>query len=207
MEDARAVDTAFGLGEGGASLVRPDGYIAWRAIEFPEDPRDTLHRAFAQVSFKYAGAERGVMRPRYLTIDRNSGRLARTISRSFSMLSRWRAPFPVRFRNATSRTLEPDESVLRRRLRQAPVVVFRIDRDIDAVRPVLQSREDIAGLGEPWRLGVFDEGDVVRCIGEQPLVVRQQSGAGRGLGSHDLDLPVQELALGDEPERQARQPA
>src|SRR6187397_1445958 len=42
------------------------------------------------------------------------------------------------------RTFEPDENVLRRGLRQAPVIVIRIHRDIDAVRPVLQSREDIA---------------------------------------------------------------
>ena len=60
-----------------------------------------------------------------------------------------------------------------------------------------------------WRghLGLFDERDVIRCIAEQPLVVRQQSGAGRGSGSHDLDLLVQELAPGDEPERQGASPA
>lgn len=76
------------------------------------------------------------------------------------------------------RTLEPDQNVLRRRLRQAPVIVIRVHCDIDTVRPVLQGREDIAGFGQPRRLSLFDEGDVIDGIAEQPLVVRQQSPAG-----------------------------
>ena len=34
--------TALGLGPGGAALVRPDGYIAWRSIDWPADPASAL---------------------------------------------------------------------------------------------------------------------------------------------------------------------
>ncbi|GAB2871047.1 FAD-dependent oxidoreductase [Lentzea nigeriaca] len=37
---------AFGLSEKGASLVRPDGYIAWRSVDLPDDPAGTLQDAF-----------------------------------------------------------------------------------------------------------------------------------------------------------------
>ncbi|MEV6242571.1 FAD-dependent oxidoreductase [Lentzea sp. NPDC051838] len=37
---------AFGLSEKGASLVRPDGYIAWRSTDLPDDPASTLEEAF-----------------------------------------------------------------------------------------------------------------------------------------------------------------
>jgi 2-polyprenyl-6-methoxyphenol hydroxylase-like FAD-dependent oxidoreductase len=36
---------AFGLAPGGAALVRPDGYIAWRAATLPVDPAAALARA------------------------------------------------------------------------------------------------------------------------------------------------------------------
>jgi 2-polyprenyl-6-methoxyphenol hydroxylase-like FAD-dependent oxidoreductase len=36
---------AFGLGPSGASLVRPDGYVAWRAYDLPPDPLTTLSNA------------------------------------------------------------------------------------------------------------------------------------------------------------------
>jgi putative polyketide hydroxylase len=42
--------TALGLQPGGASLVRPDGYIAWRSIDWPADPADALTGALAEVS-------------------------------------------------------------------------------------------------------------------------------------------------------------
>ncbi|MEU3011921.1 FAD-dependent monooxygenase [Nocardia asteroides] len=42
-------DTAYGLSGTGASLVRPDGYIAWRAVAVPEDPATALTQALAQV--------------------------------------------------------------------------------------------------------------------------------------------------------------
>ncbi|WP_437335470.1 FAD-dependent monooxygenase [Sorangium sp. So ce394] len=40
----------FGIGAGGASLVRPDGYVAWRSVDLPADPRGALADALAQVS-------------------------------------------------------------------------------------------------------------------------------------------------------------
>jgi hypothetical protein len=36
------LQSAFGVGPLGASLVRPDGHIAWRARELPDDPAATL---------------------------------------------------------------------------------------------------------------------------------------------------------------------
>jgi putative polyketide hydroxylase len=36
---------AFGIGSAGASLVRPDGYLAWRTTELPADPVATLTEA------------------------------------------------------------------------------------------------------------------------------------------------------------------
>nr|WP_272209738.1 hypothetical protein [Marinicella sp. W31]MDC2875564.1 hypothetical protein [Marinicella sp. W31] len=33
-----AFTRAFGIGPSGASLIRPDGYIAWRAFAMPKDP-------------------------------------------------------------------------------------------------------------------------------------------------------------------------
>lgn len=41
--------TAYGIGPSGASLVRPDGYVAWRQAAFSEDARERLHDAVAQV--------------------------------------------------------------------------------------------------------------------------------------------------------------
>ncbi len=40
----------FGLSAKGASLVRPDGYIAWRAPELPDDPAEALKAAFSRSS-------------------------------------------------------------------------------------------------------------------------------------------------------------
>ncbi len=37
--------TSFGLGSAGASLVRPDGYVAWRSIELPANPTQELTEA------------------------------------------------------------------------------------------------------------------------------------------------------------------
>jgi putative polyketide hydroxylase len=36
----------FGLSAKGASLVRPDGYIAWRSVDLPDDPAGALETAF-----------------------------------------------------------------------------------------------------------------------------------------------------------------
>jgi putative polyketide hydroxylase len=41
---------AFGIGPAGASLIRPDGYVAWRAADLPPDPVDALAAALAAVS-------------------------------------------------------------------------------------------------------------------------------------------------------------
>ena len=49
-EDPEAFRTAFGLGTGGASLVRPDGYVAWRSSELPKDPAGALTQALGQVA-------------------------------------------------------------------------------------------------------------------------------------------------------------
>jgi len=40
----------FGLSDKGASLVRPDGYIAWRSTELPDDPAGALRAAFRSTS-------------------------------------------------------------------------------------------------------------------------------------------------------------
>jgi putative polyketide hydroxylase len=41
---------AFGIGPAGASLIRPDGYVAWRSTELPADPAATLADALAHVA-------------------------------------------------------------------------------------------------------------------------------------------------------------
>ncbi|SHG44049.1 aklavinone 12-hydroxylase RdmE [Streptoalloteichus hindustanus] len=40
---------AYGIGEAGASLVRPDGVVAWRSAVGTPDPTTTLHRVLCQV--------------------------------------------------------------------------------------------------------------------------------------------------------------
>jgi len=50
--------TAYGLQPGGATLVRPDGYIAWRAVTAPADPAQALTTALAEVSAAPARAAR-----------------------------------------------------------------------------------------------------------------------------------------------------
>jgi putative polyketide hydroxylase len=40
----------FGLTAKGASLVRPDGYVAWRSTDLPDDPAGALKAAFSSVS-------------------------------------------------------------------------------------------------------------------------------------------------------------
>ena len=49
--DAQAFGHAFGIGSSGASLVRPDGYIAWRVKEFPAEPEEALAQALHTVAF------------------------------------------------------------------------------------------------------------------------------------------------------------
>jgi putative polyketide hydroxylase len=45
-----AYRTQLGLQLGGAALIRPDGYIAWRSPDWPADPAGALTVALAQVS-------------------------------------------------------------------------------------------------------------------------------------------------------------
>lgn len=49
-DDPEAFRTAFGLGATGASLVRPDGYVAWRSTEMPKDPAGALTDSLGRVA-------------------------------------------------------------------------------------------------------------------------------------------------------------
>jgi putative polyketide hydroxylase len=49
--DPEGLRSAFGLEAGGASLVRPDGYVAWRSGHLPSDPLSAVAGALEQVSF------------------------------------------------------------------------------------------------------------------------------------------------------------
>ena len=46
---AEPFSTAYGIGPSGASLVRPDGYVAWRATTHTADAADRLTAALRQV--------------------------------------------------------------------------------------------------------------------------------------------------------------
>jgi hypothetical protein len=48
--DGSAFQSAFGVGPQGASLVRPDGHIAYRSTDLPADPAATLVDALRQVA-------------------------------------------------------------------------------------------------------------------------------------------------------------
>lgn len=50
LGSSNAFCEAFGIGSRGASLIRPDGYIAWRSIDMPANPVDALADVLAQVS-------------------------------------------------------------------------------------------------------------------------------------------------------------
>ncbi|MEI9951718.1 MAG: FAD-dependent oxidoreductase [Pseudomonadota bacterium] len=50
LTSREAVREAFGIGVGGASLIRPDGYIAWRSAELAAPPDDALLAALVAVS-------------------------------------------------------------------------------------------------------------------------------------------------------------
>ena len=54
--DVAGLRDAFGLGEHGASLIRPDGYVAWRSLDLPADPTAALRQALGTVSFATRGA-------------------------------------------------------------------------------------------------------------------------------------------------------
>jgi putative polyketide hydroxylase len=46
----REFRSAFGIGPEGASLIRPDGYVAWRSTELPADPAAAFADALARVA-------------------------------------------------------------------------------------------------------------------------------------------------------------
>jgi len=54
LRDLQVFSRAFGLSPGGASLIRPDGYVAWRSVELAHDPAGALTEALAQVSWAAA---------------------------------------------------------------------------------------------------------------------------------------------------------
>jgi putative polyketide hydroxylase len=49
---------AFGIGPAGASLIRPDGFVAWRATDMPPDPGGALAAPLAAVAFARADMPR-----------------------------------------------------------------------------------------------------------------------------------------------------
>ena len=49
IADAGAFGDAFGVSESGAVLVRPDGFVAWRAPSLPDDATDALARVLHTV--------------------------------------------------------------------------------------------------------------------------------------------------------------
>jgi 2-polyprenyl-6-methoxyphenol hydroxylase-like FAD-dependent oxidoreductase len=59
-DDKDQLQTAMGLGTGGASLIRPDGYVAWRTREWPAEAQPAFERALAQASC----SRRGLLRER-----------------------------------------------------------------------------------------------------------------------------------------------
>ncbi len=48
--DTPAFLDAFGIGPTGASLIRPDGYVAWRSTAAPANPASNLAEALRRVS-------------------------------------------------------------------------------------------------------------------------------------------------------------
>lgn len=58
LDDPEAFRQAYGLAAAGASLIRPDGVIAWRAADLPADPASALADALDRVSF--AAGESGI---------------------------------------------------------------------------------------------------------------------------------------------------
>lgn len=51
LADREVFRNALGLSDKGASLIRPDGYIAWRITDMPPEPVGVLNAVLAQVAF------------------------------------------------------------------------------------------------------------------------------------------------------------
>ncbi|MEU6559817.1 FAD-dependent monooxygenase [Nocardia nova] len=56
VEPGESFGGAYGLTDSGATLVRPDGYIAWRAVSAPDDPAAELTDALARVAAAHVSA-------------------------------------------------------------------------------------------------------------------------------------------------------
>ncbi|CAM0141634.1 hypothetical protein VKS41_007583 [Umbelopsis sp. WA50703] len=50
FSDDNTFETGFGVGPTGASLVRPDQYVAWRSVDIPENAEKTLAEVVNQVA-------------------------------------------------------------------------------------------------------------------------------------------------------------
>jgi putative polyketide hydroxylase len=50
VSDIEGFRTAYGIGANGVSLIRPDGYVAWRSLDMTEDPAHALTQALGSVS-------------------------------------------------------------------------------------------------------------------------------------------------------------
>ncbi|KAM0187017.1 hypothetical protein ACHAPA_011849 [Fusarium lateritium] len=51
LEDCSEFLEAYGLSDDGCSLVRPDGYVAWRTFSLPKNPLESLESALQTVAF------------------------------------------------------------------------------------------------------------------------------------------------------------
>nr|WP_211332052.1 hypothetical protein [Pontibacter actiniarum] len=51
VDDVATWRKSFGLGATGATLIRPDGYVAWRAAAISDKPEQDLFHALSKVSF------------------------------------------------------------------------------------------------------------------------------------------------------------
>ncbi|PYH41512.1 uncharacterized protein BP01DRAFT_376983 [Aspergillus saccharolyticus JOP 1030-1] len=51
ISDTQVFRQAMGLSDKGASLIRPDGYIAWRTTDMPPEPSKIFYEVLSQVSF------------------------------------------------------------------------------------------------------------------------------------------------------------
>lgn len=49
-DDKETFLAIFGIKENGASLIRPDGFIAWRSVDMPDSPTNMLSNALASAS-------------------------------------------------------------------------------------------------------------------------------------------------------------
>ncbi|MGH3320724.1 MAG: FAD-dependent monooxygenase [Streptosporangiaceae bacterium] len=79
--ETEAFRTAYGVDADGATLVRPDGYIAWRTVSAPADRAKALTNALSSVSSatarsigtRYTGGEPQPCRPTASSLDAEDG--------------------------------------------------------------------------------------------------------------------------------------